>query len=266
MRVRIIFELKNKGGIVPFHHQYLLSQLIRGVLRKGEEERYFEYPFFNFSGLKGQTSVSKNGLHYYSNKVTLVFSSKDKSFVHYFLKNLFALDHVEIGGLQLFPSTVEEELYPEMKEEMKYICISPLVLLEPKFYDEAGKKFINPHEDDFSDMLYESTMLRMQSSGDYDAAQLDGFNKFQVIPDEGYIEKLESSGKKYARIYPLYDQDINYEIRGYTFPFTLFAAPEVQEFIYTCGLGRYAQKGFGMLDVAHNEPGKRTQPFDMDAI
>jgi CRISPR-associated endoribonuclease Cas6 len=42
-------------------------------------------------------------------------------------------------------------------------------------------------------------------------------------------------------------------VRGYTFPFTLYAAKEVQQFVYENGLGHFTHKGFGMLDVAHND-------------
>jgi CRISPR-associated endoribonuclease Cas6 len=51
----------------------------------------------------------------------------------------------------------------------------------------------------------------------------------------------------------MFDSDIRYEVRGYTFPFTLYAAPLVQQFVFENGLGQVAHKGFGMIDVAgHN--------------
>lgn len=261
MRVRIIFNLKNKGASVPFHHQYLLAQLIKGLLRKGGEERFFEYPLYNFSGLKGQTTVSKAGLHFYSSKVTLVFSSPNKELVDYFLTNLFRIPLLHIGELQLSPSEVESENMPEFKQEMKYVCLSPLVLLIPQFYEDQGKKFITPFSDMFSDLLYESTILRIQLTNDFSPDDLERFKKFQFVPDKNYLKKIEDSGKKFARIYPMYEQDINYEVRGYTLPFTLYAEPEVQEFVFSCGLGRYANKGFGMLDTAHGEPGRDNTPY-----
>jgi CRISPR-associated endoribonuclease Cas6 len=261
LRVRIIFDLKNKGAAVPFHHQYILAQLIKGVLRRGEEEQFFEYPLYNFSGLKGQTTVSKQGLHYYSSKVTLVVSSPNKKFIDYLLKSLFELPQLLIGELQLVPSGVELENMPEFKGEMKFVCLSPLVLLIPKFYDDQGKKFITPFSDVFSDLLYESTIRRLQVTNNYNEQDLERFKRFQFVPDKEYLKKIEESGKKFARIYPMFDHDINYEVRGYTLPFTLYAEPEVQEFIFSCGLGRYTNKGFGMLDLAHGEPGRDAHPY-----
>lgn len=114
-----------------------------------------------------------------------------------------------------------------------------------------------PDADEFSDLLYDSTIARMEKTGRYTTEQLASFYKFQVMPDMDYINRLQQSNKKFARIYPLFDQDVRYEVRGYTFPFKLFAAPEVQQFIFECGLGYFSHKGFGMLDIAQNEPVKR---------
>ena len=68
----------------------------------------------------------------------------------------------------------------------------------------------------------------MQETGLYTDEQLAGFYKFQVVPDKNYIARLTAAQKKFARIYPVFDQDVKYEVRGYTFPFTFYAAPEVQ--------------------------------------
>ncbi len=264
MRARIIFILKNRGSYVPFHHQYMLAQLVKGILVKGGEKQFIDSKLYNFSGLKGQTKISRNGLHFYSSRVTLVLSSADKDFVDYFLKHLFSLPQIEVGTMVLVPESVEKEIHPEVKDVMKYICISPLVLLKPSFYDDRAKKFIPPQTDAFSDLLYESTMLRMEESGKFTAEQLTSFYKFQMVPDNDYLIKIRDTQKKFARIYPLYDQDVKYEIRGYTFPFTLYAAKEVQEFVFTNGLGMYTNKGFGMLDLVEAVPGKNTEKYEIE--
>ena len=139
-----------------------------------------------------------------------------------------------------------------MSDSLKFLCISPIVILPGAFNDDASKRFISPDEDEFSDLLYESTLQRMAVSGRFNESELTDFYKFQIVPDKGYLERIQSGHKKFARIYPLYDLDIKYEIRGYTFPFTLYAPDAVQRFIYESGLGFFAHKGFGMLDVAHS--------------
>ncbi|MFC2123885.1 CRISPR-associated endoribonuclease Cas6 [Bacteroidota bacterium] len=264
MRIRIIFILKNKGGFVPFHHQYILAQLVKGIIIKGGDQKYLNYADYNFSGLKGQTKISRNGLHFFSSKVTLVFASMDQGFIDYFLENLFELPQIEIGNLVLVPESVEEEKIPKITEEMKFICISPLVLIIPNFHDNQGKKFIPPEVDDFSDFLYETTIIRMERSGLYTAKKLQSFFKFQVVPDVEYLRKIREGQKKFARIYPVFDQDVKYEIRGYTLPFTLYASADVQKFAFISGLGAFTNKGFGMLDIANVDPTSRTKPYKAD--
>lgn len=260
MRVRIVFGLTNKGASVPFHHQFLLSNMVSSILDKNPGE-YSGFDLYNFSGLKGQTKVGKEGLHFYSNKVTLVFSSPNEKFVEYFVKAMFRQQQVEIGKLLLIPLNVEQEILPVFETEMKYICISPLVVISPLDQTLDPKKFISPGLDTFSDMLYESTMNRMEKSALYSTDQISGFYKFQVVPDKNYLSKIRDEEKKFARIFPAFDKTNKYEIRGYTFPFVLYADPRVQEFVFDCGLGVFTSKGFGMLDLANADPNARTAPY-----
>lgn len=263
LRIRIIFSLRNRGAYVPFHHQYLLAQVIKGLLVFGPDKSYLDFNQFNFSGLKGQTRVSRKGLHYYSSRVTLVFSCPDQSFLEYFKKQLFAQPEIIVGNLHLQPESFEVEEPVQIGDEARFLCLSPLVLVPPAFNDDRGKRFIHPESDEFSDLLYESTLQRMEGTGKYTAEQLSSFYKFQLVPDRDYINRIQSSNKKFARIYPLFDNDIKFEVRGYTFPFVLYAAPEVRHFLYDNGLGYFTHKGFGMLDVANNDSIHRTAEHEM---
>ena len=123
MRIRLIFGLNNKGASVPFHHQYILSDFIEGVL--GKHDGHFSDPdLYNYSALKGQTKVGKDGLQFFSSKVTLVLSSYSEEFISVFVKNLFKYPRVEIGRLILTPLSVEKESLPIMGEEVKYVCFN----------------------------------------------------------------------------------------------------------------------------------------------
>jgi CRISPR-associated endoribonuclease Cas6 len=235
---------------VPFHHQFLLAQTIKGLLVMGGKKDYLNFIQYNFSGLKGQIKISRKGLHFYSSKVTLVFSTSDKGFLDYLVGTLFEQKEIVIGSLQLIPESVENEEPVVISESVKFLCISPIVVLPASFNDESSKRFVLPDTDEFSDLLYDSTIQRMEASGKFTTGQIADFYKFQLVPDKEYINRLQSSHKKFARIYPLYDSDIKYEVRGYTFPFTLYAPQPVQQFVYENGLGHFSHKGFGMLDVA----------------
>jgi CRISPR-associated endoribonuclease Cas6 len=263
LRTRIIFSLKNRGAYVPFHHQYLLAQVIKGLLVFGPEKSFLDFNQFNFSGLKGQTKVSRKGLHYYSSKVTLVFACTDKTFMDYFTARVFEQKEIIVGNLHLIPESLEVEEQVQIGDETKFLCISPVVLIPAAFNDERGKKFVTPESDEFSDLLYDSTLARMEATGKYTSEQLASFYKFQIVADHDYIHRIQSSHKKFARIYPMFDNDIKFEIRGYTFPFTLYAAREVQQFVYENGLGHFTYKGFGMLDVSTNDSIHRTAQEEM---
>ncbi len=261
MRVRIIFKLKNRGSFLPFHHQHILAQFLKGVLVKGGNEKYVNYPYYNFSGLKGQTKISRNGLHYYSSLVTLVISSADQEFLDYLLAQVFDFEEIQLGNLEVMPINTEVEKSIELTDEMKFICISPVVPTKAVFNDAESKRFILPETDEFSDLLYDSTMQRMESTGLYTDEQLASFSKFQIVPDVAYLNRLREREKKFARIYSVFDMDVKYEVRGYTLPFKLYAAKEVQEFLFNCGLGNYTYKGFGMLDIANANPIDRTKQY-----
>jgi CRISPR-associated endoribonuclease Cas6 len=264
VRIRIVFSLKNRGAYVPFHHQFLLAQTIKGVVMLGKNPSYFSYTQYNFSGLKGQIKISRKGLHFFSSKVTLVFSATDKAFLDYFLGVLFQQKELLIGNLQLAPESFEYEEPVSITESVKFLCISPIVLVPASFNDESGKRFISPENDEFSDLLYDSTIARMEASGNYTAEQLADFYKFQLVADKDYINRIQAAHKKFARIYPLFDHDVKYEIRGYTFPFTLYAPQPVQQFVYENGLGFFSHKGFGMLDVANASSVRNNADMEMD--
>lgn len=229
----------------------------------GPDKSYQGYTQFNFSGLKGQTKISRKGLHFYSSKVTLVFACADATFRNYLMAQLFEQKDIMIGSLHLTPDSVEDEMQVEINGESRFLCISPIVPIPASFNDERGKKFITPESDEFSDLLYDSTLSRMGETGLYTPEQLTSFYKFQIVPDPDYLQRLQASHKKFARIYPLYDNDVKFEVRGYTFPFTLYAAPEVQRFVYENGLGYFCHKGFGMLDIAGNDSVKREPQRDV---
>ena len=263
MRIRIVFSLINRGAYVPFHHQFLLAQTIKGLVMLGANKQFTSYTQYNFSGLKGQIKISRKGLHFYSSKVTLVFSATDQLFLDYFLATLFEQKELMIGNLQLVPESYDKEEAVTITDSVKFLCISPVVLIPASFNDERGKRFITPDSDEFSDLLYDSTIARMEESGKYTAEQLAQYYKFQLVPDKDYINRIQTSHKKFARIYPLFDSDVKYEVRGYTFPFTLYAPQPVQQFLYENGLGYFSHKGFGMLDVANADTIRKASSQEM---
>lgn len=266
MRVRIIFLLKNRGAFIPFHHQYLLAQLLKAVVMVGGDPDFLAFRKFNFSGLKGQTKSSRKGLHYYSSRVTLVLASHDEGFIDYVLLHMFKMQQLHLGDLTLEPEKVEVEVIPDLANYEKFICLSPLVLAEPSLLDDKAKQFVDPVTDTFSDQLYDLAMQDVESQNLFNEDKLATFNEFQIVPDTAYLAKLEENNKKFSRVYAVYDQDIKFEVRGYTFPFFFYGAPELKRALFIDGLGSLPHKGFGMIDLANEDPNDRVQPYDIPGI
>jgi CRISPR-associated endoribonuclease Cas6 len=263
LRARIIFGLLNKGASVPFHHQFLIASFIESLIQRSLHDFPGGPAHYHFSGLKGQIKVGKDGLYFYSSKITLVFASPNQTFMDQFLSKLFQLPQIEIGKLQLTPLQVEKEEMPELQDEMKFLCISPMVIMHPLDTEDDPKKFISPSADVFSDFLYEEIMLRMESAG-YTPEQLEKFFKFQIVPDKEYLSKIKDGDKKFARVFPVFLEGEKHEVRGYTLPFTLYADKEVQKFVLSNGLGYLTEKGFGMLDIANSDPNLRSVPYPVN--
>ncbi|MGB3618701.1 MAG: CRISPR-associated endoribonuclease Cas6 [Catalinimonas sp.] len=249
---------------MPFHHQHILADFIHEALNR--VDNHDANPPLSFSGLKGQTKVSRTGLCFFSSKVTLVLTSPSEELVTDCLKGIFAQNRCTLGELQLVPEQAAQEQPVTFDQpSAKFICISPMVLLGPQ-HEGQLKRFVSPETDDFSDLLYESTMARMEASGRFSSEDIASFYKFQVVPDHQYLSKVRSEEKKFARIYPVFPDGRKVEVRGYTMPFTLFAQPAVQQFVFECGLGEMTQRGFGMLDLANSQPHKRARPLMMPEL
>ncbi len=259
MRIRITFNVQNRGGLVPFHHQNHIATFLRKVMDHSDEFDSDSFLFFSFSGLKGQTRLGRQGLRYNSRKVTIVISSPNGGFITNLSRAILLEESLQIGDLIICPEIADEESSFDFESEAKFLCISPMVL-EEGVSGTAQLSTIDPASNEFSDRLYEYTLARMESFG-IDTESITNIHKFQLIPDADYMQRMKDQNKVYSRTYELKKDGESSEIRGYTFPFTLFAAPEVLQFIYECGIGLYCSDGFGMLDLANSDPTKRTTTY-----
>ena len=251
MRVKIFFDIQTQEDVFPHYHQNLLAAWVESI--KVKSDHWCAYTHYNFSSLRGQTASQRAGLSYLTSKVMLVLSSLQPDFIDFLVTQIFEQPTWQLGGIQLTPSHVSQEPPIQLSNAMKYLCIAPLVPSWNGLQDEkTGKMFVHPRQDDFSDLLYECTMVNMEHSGLYSPEVLSSFFKFQLVPDQGYLNRIKQQGKLFARVHFIAYQDKEYETRTYIFPFTLHADKEVQEYVYTHGLGALSQQGLGMLDVRDN--------------
>jgi CRISPR-associated endoribonuclease Cas6 len=205
---------------------------------------------YNFSGIKGQSKVTSDGLFFDSPKVTIVFSSLNENFVNSFVDALFEYQEVRLGTMLLKPFQVFREVVSFDNKSVKYICLSPLVPISDGLPKDEIKKFIPPDSETFSDLLYDSTLTRMEKSELFSNEDIKLFSDFYFEPEKDYMAKTKLHEKKFSRIYHTNNKGTQVELRGYTLPFLLSAHPKVHEFIFHSGFGEVTQEGFGMIDFA----------------
>ena len=244
MRIKISFlKVHGGSGTVPLHHQKIISSFMDEVIR----ELPSASPFFNFSSLKGTSKVQNGQIRFLSSKVSLVISAAQDDFAKEWVEKIFEKRLVSFAKLTLVPKSYEIITDPEFKTEMKYVCISPMTPQPPFASDENGAipDALDPRSQEFSDAFYNTIMDQMESAG-FTQEQLAKFAEFEIVPDPSYIDKILNTHKKFARIYKNND---SLPIFGYLLPFTLHAHPQVQKFVWDCGIGLYTNQGYGMIDL-----------------
>ncbi|MFM9056355.1 MAG: CRISPR-associated endoribonuclease Cas6 [Bacteroidota bacterium] len=241
MRVKISFlRDQMSANMIPLHHQSLIAEslftLAESVGGDGRE--------LCFSSLKGTSKIQNGFMRFLSSKLTLVLSSRNADLVEKITSKVFESPYFAVGKMNLMPRSHEFITDPVFETKMRYLCISPMILVDPSRDPERSQLIIDPTSQEFSDILYEQTLDRMERAG-YTESDLNNFAEFDVQPDHEYVQKLNESGKKFARYYRAADGST---MIGYLLPFTLHAHPEVHKFIWESGMGALCEQGYGMID------------------
>lgn len=246
MRIKISFlKVHGSSGTVPLHHQKIISAFLEEVIR----DMPIKSEFYNFSSLKGTSKVQAGQIRFLSSKVSLVLSAPEPEFLQMLVDEIFERRLVSFAKLTLVPKSFEVMAEPEFKTVMKYVCISPMISQPPFEVDPTGiiPDAMDPRNQEFSDLFYDAVIDRMEKAG-FSESQLASFAEFEIMPDAGYVQKIADTHKKFARIYK---NNSNETIFGYLLPFTLHAHPQVQKFVWECGLGLNTVQGYGMVDLVN---------------
>jgi len=242
MRVKISFlRDQMSANTIPLHHQTLLAESLYQIIESFGGDRNN----FNFSSLKGTSKIQNGFMRFLSSKVTLVMSSRDANQMETLVSKIFEMPYLPVGKMNLMPRSHEIIQDPEFTTKMRYLCISPMILVDPRKDPEKSQITIDPTSQEFSDILYEQTLDRMERAG-FKENDLNNFAEFDAQPDLEYVQKLNETGKKFARYYRAADGST---IMGYLLPFTLHAHPEVHKFIWESGIGALSEQGYGMVDL-----------------
>ena len=246
MRAKIAF-VRNPSvtNVVPLHHQKLISGFVEYVTSD-----YRPRPqFYNFSSLKGTSKVKNGFMRFLSSKITLVVSSPDTNYIELMVQKIMGKDVINVGKMELKPKEYNIIDAPEFEIRTRYVCISPIVPLDPNQNEKGAQEILDPYSHKFSDILYNDILDKLERAG-FTEDELYQFAEFEVMPDKEYMSKLLDTQKKYARFYKC---NSGKPMVGYLFPFTLHAHVEVHKFIWDCGLGTLNKEGYGMVDIVKQE-------------
>jgi CRISPR-associated endoribonuclease Cas6 len=234
----------NKDGIIPLHHQRILSSFLEELIR----ELPLQSQSYSFSSLKGTSKVTAGQIRFLSTKLSLVISSSEREFLEALLKKIFGQETITLGKLSLIPKAYQVISEPQFQTVVKYVCISPIIIGTALQGEPPAP--LDPTMHDFSDAVFDSIITRMEEAG-YSDSQLNDFAEFEITPDTAYMQKIQNNAKKYARVYKNNNNESYY---GYLFPVFIHAHPEVHKFIWERGLGLFTTEGYGMLDTVPESP------------
>jgi len=230
---------------MPLHHQMVLNKSLIPFMDRRRDNK----TLYTYSSMKGSSNVMNGIITFHSDKMSLIVSSNNDHFVKSMVDRIFQKHVVKIGKMLMMPKLQQVISNPEFKEEMKYVCLAPFVLIDSGKEPERAETIIDPNTQEFSDLLFNSTMERMHKAG-FTEDELKEFQTFEVIGDQEYLKKTVENNKRFARFYRNLDRQT---IVGYLLPFTLHAHPKVQQFIFETGLGLYGLEGYGMIDIVHEQ-------------
>ncbi|MBS1764363.1 MAG: CRISPR-associated endoribonuclease Cas6 [Bacteroidetes bacterium] len=242
MRVKISFTRdNNSGNTIPLHHQKLIFDSLSAILKSIGEDRHQ----LNFSSLKGTSKIHNGFMKFLSSKITLIVSSSNETLVTKLVDHIFSNEKLTIGRMNLVPKNRDVIPDPEFTTQMRYLCISPLVLLSPAKDTKQVAEQVDPQSSNFSDILFNLTLDTMEKSGIPESV-VSTYSEFDIQADAEYLQKMTGQNKKYIRTYRTSDGK---NISGYLLPFTLHAHPDVHKFVWQNGMGALTHEGYGMLDL-----------------
>jgi CRISPR-associated endoribonuclease Cas6 len=243
MRVKISFTRDNtSGNSIPLHHQKLIYDSLGTVISEVGGDR----KQITFSSLKGTSKIQNGFMKFLSSKLTLVIASSDEALLEKIVNKIFEKSFFPIGRMNLLPKAKEIITDPEFTTQMRYLCISPLIIFDPNKNIERSTEQVDPTTHTFSDLLFNITLDAMEKSG-IPEEKVNSYAEFDIQPDADYIQKINTGNKKYSRIYRNAEGK---NMIGYLIPFTLHAHPDVHKFMWDNGIGVTTSEGYGMIDLA----------------
>ena len=236
MRIKISFlKVHGSSGTVPLHHQKIISAFMDEIIR----ELPVTSDFYNFSSLKGTSKVQSGQIRFLSSKVSLVVSTSQWVYGRLGKKNL-RQKIGEFAKLTLVPKSMISSLIRNSNPQMKYVCISPMIPQQP-FPDGWVVLFLNR-------WIQEATSFQIFlwcRSGLHGKKPDSRKNKSAACGNLKSFLILDTFRKflRHTKVCTVLKNNNNQTMYGYLLPFTLHAHPQVQKFIWECGIEKLHHPG-----------------------
>jgi len=259
MRIRIQLLALAKNAAVPINYQYPVSAAIYKILNRASPEytaflhnKGYSAPsgrfmkLFTFSKLYIPHAQFKDGklLGDFRQPCHLfVGSPMHEDFVQNFVLGLFDSSTIEIAGsgmrTRFQVRGVESIIKPEFNEEMRFRCLSPIVISRSEDRENGRMPhYYRPFEEGLNEALRKNLLQKYQII--YNAFPENEAFEFQITEkDKPRSKKITiKEGTPHAT-----------ELKAFETYFTLRGNPELMEVAWECGLGEHTSQGFGMVEV-----------------
>lgn len=257
MRIRVKFIAHQKPFELPINYNYHITSLIYHVLASSSQDysRFLHdegyrsgqkhFKLFTFSQLlipkrciEGDQIVSD------SKQMELLISSPIDEFVNHLAYGLLQQRSVKIASADFKIESIETLKTPDFSQEMKFKCLSPIVVSTMIKRDDGLTPYYYRYDDPGFVEGVKKNLLKKYALvyGKIPAAA-----DLEITFDQKYIEQ------KHRQIYKLIDYK-GTKIKGVFAPFVARGAVDLMQIGYEAGFGEKGSMGFGMVEVAsfHN--------------
>lgn len=262
MRLKLKLRLK-ESRIIPVNYNYQLSSAIYNLLQFGSPEftEFLHNEGFNIDGKNYKLfsfSLRIKNPRLYGNLLEIVDSEAvlfittpiAEKFIKSFITGTFSQKRIEINSDNIHTVFNIEQLEiipePEFTDEMKFICLSPIVLSTRKIFNNDLKQYyLRPEDNELINKVLSGNLINKYKLI-YNKEPNE--NGVELKWDENYLLKNKRITKK---ITLNVIKDSPQEIIGMQAPFILKGNPQLIKIGYLSGFGEKNSMGFGMAEVKY---------------
>ena len=250
VRIKILADVGD-GLTLPINYNHLLTGVIYRFLAESNpeyasflhNEGYLaaekRFKLFTFSQLMAERRrIAGDKIHFRST-LTWYVSSPVEQFLSHFADTLLTEGQLSLGHRELQIKDVTIPRVPRFQSEMRFRCLSPIVMTTSRERD--GKRVMHycmPDDPVLSDLIRQNLMRKHEAihgRDPYDDTLSFAFDKAYIDRRQGRVTRLVD----YKGI----------KIKGVMCPFRVSGSPSLIQIGYECGFGDKNSAGFGMAEI-----------------